>query len=226
MRNMGSSRPHCRTRARRCCKDTCNTFDSGPIAPGQSWKTTIRSAGTIGYHCTQHPNMTATLLVQSVSEKSNQGIVEAPSHPRAGAVSLRWVPPTSPEQFHPILVNFTAALLPLALLSEILGRVFRRRSLHDAALWMVVFAAAITPLTVAAGWWWRHRGRQLAPEVNYDTSMARNICSRTIYHLAVWRWRIQKSDIPPVSAYLASLFVLVLALIYQGSLGGTMAFGR
>jgi len=156
MRNMRSSRPHCRTRARRCCKDTCNTFDSGPIAPGQSWKTTIRSAGTFGYHCTQHPNMTATLLVQSVSEKSNQGIVEAPSHPRAGAVSLRWVPPTSPEQFHPILVNFTAALLPLALLSEILGRVFRRRSLHDAALWMVVFAAANTPLTVAAGWWWRH----------------------------------------------------------------------
>jgi len=44
--------------------------------------------------------------------------------------------------------------------------------------------------------------------------------------LAVWRWRIQKSDIPPGSAYLAALFVLVLALVYQGSLGGTMAFGK
>jgi len=44
--------------------------------------------------------------------------------------------------------------------------------------------------------------------------------------LAVWRWRIHKRDIPPGIAYLACALVAVLALVYQGSLGGKMLFGK
>lgn len=39
-------------------------FNSGPIAPGKSWSTTITKVGTIAYHCTPHPDMTAKLIVQ------------------------------------------------------------------------------------------------------------------------------------------------------------------
>jgi uncharacterized membrane protein len=44
--------------------------------------------------------------------------------------------------------------------------------------------------------------------------------------LAVWRWRIHKRDGVPTLAYLAVAVIAVLALVYQGSIGGLMAFGK
>ncbi len=39
------------------------TFDSGPIAPGQSFTLTFRSPGTYDYYCLYHPWMTGTVVV-------------------------------------------------------------------------------------------------------------------------------------------------------------------
>jgi plastocyanin len=39
-------------------------FDSKLIAPGKSWKLTVRKKGDFPYKCTYHPTMTATLHVQ------------------------------------------------------------------------------------------------------------------------------------------------------------------
>ena len=55
---------------------------------------------------------------------------------------------------HPILVTFTAAMIPASVLSELLGRLFRKPSLALAAWWMLAYGAIVTPLTVAAGWLW------------------------------------------------------------------------
>jgi hypothetical protein len=44
--------------------------------------------------------------------------------------------------------------------------------------------------------------------------------------LAVWRWRIQKRDGVPALGYLVVTGIVVLALVYQGSVGGLMAFGK
>jgi plastocyanin len=131
------------------------SFDSELIAPGGSWQMKVKRVGKIGYHCRPHPNMTATLIVQAAA-----GQQATPSHAampggNQTAATLKWSPPTAPEQFHPILVNFTAALLPLALLSDILGRIFHRQTLHNTAWWMVLYAAVLTPFTAAAGWWWK-----------------------------------------------------------------------
>src|SRR6185437_6918102 len=89
------------------------SFDSGLIAPGSSWSTVIQGQGTIGYHCRPHPNMAAKLVVAAGQEGTNANAA-APSGEENGP-TLAWVPPSAPEEFHPILVNFTAALLPLAL---------------------------------------------------------------------------------------------------------------
>ena len=67
------------------------------------------------------------------------------------------LPVFSPGSIHPILVNFTAALVPASVGSDIVGRMLRKASLHTAAWWMLVYAAAITPLTVFAGWWWKQK---------------------------------------------------------------------
>src|SRR5256885_16703696 len=136
-------------------------------------------------------------------------------------------PPRSPQELHPILVNFTAALLPLALLSDLLGLWTRRTSLHAAASWMVLYAAIITPLTGIAGWWWKSRSGGTLPAnlITVHQWLGTSLVLLFVV-LAVWRWRIHKRNQVPSIAYLLFAGITVLALIYQGSLGGAMAFGR
>jgi YVTN family beta-propeller protein len=40
------------------------TWDSGDIAPGGSFKTTLQQPGTYAYHCSIHPFMQATVVVE------------------------------------------------------------------------------------------------------------------------------------------------------------------
>jgi len=40
------------------------SFDSGNIAPGGTYKHTFSTAGTVSYHCTIHPMMTASVVVK------------------------------------------------------------------------------------------------------------------------------------------------------------------
>ncbi len=41
-----------------------NSFNTGVIAQGQSGSATFTKAGTYTYHCSVHPNMKATIIVQ------------------------------------------------------------------------------------------------------------------------------------------------------------------
>jgi plastocyanin/uncharacterized membrane protein len=197
-----------------------NSFNSGLIQPGQSWKTTVTNTGEISYHCTPHPNMRAKLVVVS---NSTQGAHHTSNTPE----SIRLRIPNSPEELHPILVNFTAALLPLALLSDILGLLFKRRSLHHAAAWMILYEAMLTPFTVAAGWWWRHQvGADLPQKLIAIHQWLGSTAALLFIILAVWRWNIHRREISPSIGYLALATAAVLALVYQGSLGGAMVFGK
>jgi uncharacterized membrane protein len=201
------------------------SFDSGPIAPGKSWKMTANHAGKLAYHCRPHPNMTAELVAETGGQPASASSTETGGQENSG--SLKWEPPTGPEQIHPILVNFTAALLPLALLSDVLGRIFKRQTLHHAAFWIIVFEACITPFTAAAGWWWkRTAGVDLPAKLITVHQWLGTAAALIFIGLALWRWSIHKRDIPPTLAYLACALVGVVALIYQGSLGGAMVFGH
>jgi len=204
------------------------SFDSGLIQPGQSWKTVIKKAGTIAYYCRLHPNMTASLSVSSGAEQGTHAAMHAGAAGERHARSLSWAPPISPHQIHPILVNFTAALLPLSLLSDILGRIFGRQSLHNAAWWAILYAAAITPFTAAAGWWWKYseHATDLPARVITVHQWLGTTSVVVFIILAAWRWRFHRRDTSPGAAYLGCALVAVLALVYQGSLGGTMVFGR
>jgi plastocyanin/uncharacterized membrane protein len=200
------------------------SFDSGLIAPGSSWQTTISKTGTIAYHCRPHPNMTAELVVaQPGGRTQHKDGVSG----EEGRISLRWSPPKRPEEIHPILVNFTAALLPLAFLSDLLGRIFRRQGLHTTGLWMMVYEGAITPLTAIAGWWWRSSGAdQLPAKLIMLHQWLGTAAALLFIVLAAWRWRFHRRGLPPSWTYLVFAFVAVLGLIYQGSLGGAMVFGQ
>jgi uncharacterized membrane protein len=200
------------------------SFDSGLIAPDQSWRKTFSKSGTVAYHCRPHPNMTASLVISTVGAAQSGAQSSVPGR---SAPSLRFSFPTSPREVHPILVNFTAALLPLALLSDILGLVLRRPSLHNVAWWMILYETAITPLTAAAGWWWKHQvGSSLPPRLITVHQWLGTSVAVIFIVIAIWRWRIHKRGVSPPAAYLAFALFAVLALVYQGSLGGAMLFGR
>ena len=144
-----------------------------------------------------------------------------------GTWFARLYAPALPQELHPILVNFTAALLPLALLSDLLGLWLKRSSLHSAAAWMVLYTAIITPLTGAAGWWWKSKSvGTLPPELIAVHEWLGTSLALIFIVLAIWRWRIHKQNAVPTLAYLVFAVVAVLALVYQGSLGGAMVFGR
>lgn len=198
------------------------SFDSGLIDPGHSWRMTFKNPQTIAYHCRPHPNMKAMLVLQG----AGQANAELAGN-KAGGGSLRFSPPTAPEEFHPILVNFTAALLPLAFLSDVLGRIFRRQSFHQAGWWMVLYAALITPFTAAAGWWWKAKAGSALPAKLITVHQWLGTSAVLLFVvLAVWRWKIYKRGGSPSLAYLTFALILVLALVYQGSLGGRMVFGH
>ena len=136
------------------------------------------------------------------------------------------LPPFAPDHIHPILVNFTAALVPASVASDIFGRVLRKPSLHSAGWWMLLYATLITPLTALAGLWWKKEvGPSLPPGILLRHQYLGIAIALALIGLALWRWRIFRNNLPPSVAYLVAGAFAVLGLIYQGKLGGMLLFG-
>jgi len=126
---------------------------------------------------------------------------------------------------HPLLVNFTAGLLPAAVVAEWLGRLLRRRSLTHAAWWMLCFGAVITPLTAIAGWLWLNElGDMGHSQIQVHKWLGTSLVI-VLVALAIWRARIHALDGDPGPGYLTILTIVLLAVAGQGHLGATMSFG-
>jgi len=133
--------------------------------------------------------------------------------------------PHGPPPLHPILVNFTAALVPASLVSDVLGRLLRRQSLTAAGWWMLLYAALITPFTVLAGWMWlRQMSDMDMPPMTIHKWLGTALAALFLA-LLFWRWRIQqRADVAPSRLYLVCAAMIVGALTLQGHLGGKMSF--
>ena len=126
------------------------------------------------------------------------------------------------HRIHPILVNFTAALVPVSLGSDLLARWTRKDSLTQTGRWTMIFAGAITPLTALAGWlFW------MSDDVGVKGMMIHKWLGTAlgllIPALAFWRARAREER-RPGAAYLLLAAAVVALLIYQGSLGGAQVF--
>jgi uncharacterized membrane protein len=136
------------------------------------------------------------------------------------------LPPFSWENIHPILVNFTAALIPVSVFSDVVGRFFRRASLSHAAWWTLLFAAAITPGTALAGWFWKRAiGPALPPDVIAIHQWLGISLAVAFIALALWRGLLHRRGESPGLSYLLLATLVMAALLYQGHLGGSMTFG-
>ncbi|HVA67090.1 MAG TPA: DUF2231 domain-containing protein [Elusimicrobiota bacterium] len=126
-------------------------------------------------------------------------------------------------KIHPILVNFTAALVPVSLFSDLTARMSGRKSFEEVGWWTMLYAACVTPLTAAAGWlfWMKDDVGVRGMEIHkwLGTSLALLIPA-----LAVWRAYFYRRNRRPAAAYLLIGLLLVALLAYQGSLGGAQVF--
>ncbi len=136
------------------------------------------------------------------------------------------LPPFSWQNIHPILVNFTAALIPLSIASDLLGKVTRRESLNHAAWWMLFYAAAITPFTALFGWLWKNSmGTGITDQVMFIHQWLGISLAVAFIILASWRGTLYSRSKSPGIPYFLLAALIAAALMYQGHLGGSMAFG-
>ena len=143
------------------------------------------------------------------------------------AILMLPLPSLSAQEIHPILVNFTAALIPASLASDMLGKILRKQSLTHAAWWMLVYAATITPFTVMAGWYWKRSVEAILPPGTIAVHQWLGTSLAVLFLiLAGWRFDIHRKDQAPSVSYFMLAVLVVAALVYQGSLGGKMVFSK
>jgi uncharacterized membrane protein len=126
-------------------------------------------------------------------------------------------------KLHPILVNFTAALVPVSVFSDFAGRLIRSEALRQTAWWTLFYAAVVTPFTAITGWlFWM-------PDDNGAAGMTIHKWLGTglavlLFGLFAWRWQFHRRQQWPTAAYFVLGAVFVVALAYQGHLGGQQVF--
>jgi uncharacterized membrane protein len=129
----------------------------------------------------------------------------------------------SATKLHPILVNFTAALVPISVASDVAARFFKSESLRNTAWWTLFYATVITPFTAIAGWlFW-------ASDDNGVTGMTIHKWLGTglavlLFGLFAWRLKLHQQQRWATIPYLIVGVIFVAALAYQGHLGGVQVF--
>jgi len=95
------------------------SFDTGTIARNTSKSVTFSTAGTFGYHCKIHPQMTGTVVVQAAAGGGG-GATPRPTIPPADTVAA--ATPTAPSHIAELAALALAALGGLLLAQRRFGR--------------------------------------------------------------------------------------------------------
>jgi uncharacterized membrane protein len=126
-------------------------------------------------------------------------------------------------KLHPILVNFTAALVPVSVFSDFAGRVIKSEPLRHTAWWTLFYATIVTPFTAVTGWlFWM-------PDDSGVTGMTIHKWLGTslavlLFVLFAWRVKLRLQSKWASTPYLLVGAIFVAAVAYQGHLGGEQVF--
>ncbi len=124
---------------------------------------------------------------------------------------------------HPVLVNFTAALVPVSVASDFAGRLLRMEALRNTAWWTLFYATAVTPFTAITGWLFWMPGDNEASGMTIHKWLGSGL-ALLLFALFAWRWNLHRRQQWPPLAYFMAGAVFVAALAYQGHLGGVQVF--
>ena len=124
---------------------------------------------------------------------------------------------------HPILVNFTAALIPVSVGSDLLAWYRKDESLRSTGWWTLFYGTLITPLTAITGWlfWAKDDNGTMGMEVHkwLGTGLA-----VLLVGLLWWRWRLHREKRWVSVGYASVAIVFAVLLMVQGHLGGVKVF--
>lgn len=126
---------------------------------------------------------------------------------------------------HPIFVHFPVALLPVAVVCDLLGRLTGRPSLTHAGWWTLLFATIASPITAATGWYWLRDMGEMHGTIMTVHQWLGTALPVGLIGLTAWRYRLHAADKPCSWPLLVALFAAVGAVTLQGHLGGMMTFG-
>ena len=126
-------------------------------------------------------------------------------------------------KLHPILVNFTAALVPVSVFSDAAGRYLKHTSLRDTAWWTLLFATVVTPLTAITGWLFWMKDDEGVTGMTIHKWLG-SALALLLFGLFAWRLKLHRESKWATIAYLIVGAVFLAALIIQGHLGGTQTF--
>jgi len=125
---------------------------------------------------------------------------------------------------HPKLVHFPIALFSTALILDILGRIFRKENLHEAAVVMYVGAALFTPIVVWAGLWEQQRLHLHHPVLDQHKLYAWGTMWLSLISLPVL-WLVKKRSLKVFRIVFTSLLLcLGLLVTVTGYWGGKMVY--
>ena len=128
---------------------------------------------------------------------------------------------------HPILVNFTAALIPASFAADLLGAWLNRDGLRQTAWWTLLLAAVITPFTALFGWVWLWAGSHGGGTLISIHQWLGTILAIAVVGMAIWRgMRFKRGGNRPGWAYGIVAAVLLGGVMVQGDVGGAMSFGQ
>lgn len=124
------------------------------------------------------------------------------------------------------MVNFTAGLVPISFVFDLLGRITKRESLGPAAWWTLLFATLLTPATALTGWFWKGSlpSAALPDDLIFIHQWLGSALAVLFVALTTWRGRMFHRGRSVGAIYLLFAAILVSALAVQGNLGGTMVF--
>jgi len=126
-------------------------------------------------------------------------------------------------KLHPILVNFTAALVPVSVASDLLGRFCKTESLRNTGWWTLFFATIITPFTAITGWlFWMSDDNGVAGMTIHK--WLGSGLAVLLFGLFFWRLNLHRKKQSPTMPYFIAGIIFVAALAYQGHLGGVQVF--
>jgi uncharacterized membrane protein len=126
-------------------------------------------------------------------------------------------------KLHPILVNFTAALVPVSVASDMIGRFFKKESFRHVAWWTLFYATIITPLTAITGWLFWMPDDNGAAGMTIHKWLGSGLAV-LLFVLFAWRRNLYRRHQWPTAAYFIVGIIFVAVLAYQGHLGGTQVF--
>jgi uncharacterized membrane protein len=125
---------------------------------------------------------------------------------------------------HPKLVHFPIALFSTALILDILGRVFRKENLHEAAVVIYVIAAIFTPIVVWVGLWEQQRLHLNHPVLAQHKLYAFGTMWLSLISLPVL-WLLKKAPRKVFRMVFTCLLLCIAVLVtVTGYFGGRMVY--